>query len=223
MTGYCGVSGGAVGPVRGASRLPPARGRRTHPGAGSRETADARLIRTVCKQALGSPVCEQLQRSTVRETAGQSPALSRTRCAAALRSWWRYLDSNQGHLGYEPSALTPELYRRAKDRSSRGERCGAKTRTWDLRVMSPTSCHCSTPQADSNTDIRGGQSRSASPPLTVRSGEHASCSPRPRWSRACRPRQPTSQRWGSRSPGRRAPGQRPKPHHEPGPARCGRR
>ena len=23
---------------------------------------------------------------------------------------------------------------------------GARTRTWDLRVMSPTSCHCSTPR-----------------------------------------------------------------------------
>ncbi len=62
---------------------------------------------------------------------------------------WRYLDSNQGQLGYEPSALTPELYR-PSHAALRRERCGAKIRTWDLRVMSPTSCHCSTPPADCN-------------------------------------------------------------------------
>ena len=33
---------------------------------------------------------------------------------------WRYLDSNQGQLGYEPSALTPELYRLMTAALSRG-------------------------------------------------------------------------------------------------------
>ena len=30
-----------------------------------------------------------------------------------LRAWWRFLDSNQGHTGYEPAALPPELNRQA--------------------------------------------------------------------------------------------------------------
>ncbi len=36
------------------------------------------------------------------------------------RTRWRYLDSNQGQLGYEPSALTPELYRLMPAALSRG-------------------------------------------------------------------------------------------------------
>ncbi len=34
----------------------------------------------------------------------------------AGRPAWRYLDSNQGHTGYEPGALPPELYRRRERR-----------------------------------------------------------------------------------------------------------
>src|SRR5436853_333584 len=56
---------------------------------------------------------------------GRAPAASRRRRPPApgrppppARSWgaprraWRFLDSNQGHTGYEPAALPPELNRR---------------------------------------------------------------------------------------------------------------
>jgi hypothetical protein len=70
------------------------------------------------------------------------------------RRWWLCLDSNQGHTGYEPGALPTELHsqiaaglsptRRAAPPAREGG-CGGWIRTNDLRVMSPTSFHCSTP------------------------------------------------------------------------------
>ena len=65
---------------------------------------------------------------------------------------WRRRDLNTRPRAYESPAL-PLSYvalgmtTGASQRPSaflRGS--GARIRTWDLRVMSPTSCHCSTPQ-----------------------------------------------------------------------------
>lgn len=78
-------------------------------------------------------------------------------------SVWRGRDSDPRPNDYEPFALPTELPRRIKIKDE-GERTmeprgsafsiphpssssGARTRTGDLWVMSPTSCHCSTPQS----------------------------------------------------------------------------
>ena len=68
---------------------------------------------------------------------------------------WRRRDLNTRPRAYESPALPlsyvavlqEALVRQRAPLSARFLRgSGARIRTWDLRVMSPTSCHCSTPQ-----------------------------------------------------------------------------
>ena len=52
--------------------------------------------------------------ATARRTRATAAVRSRGgRACRMLRAWWRFLDSNQGHTGYEPAALPPELNRQA--------------------------------------------------------------------------------------------------------------
>src|SRR5579875_2875029 len=59
--------------------------------------------------------------------------------------WWRRRDSNLRPRAYESPAL-PLSY--AALHPSKGLDSGGWIRTNDLRVMSPTSCHCSTPHQE---------------------------------------------------------------------------